>query len=43
MGSDDGLRVPAWNPTDLADACIHLLANLTFFPVGGYLLRALEW
>lgn len=37
MGSDGAIRVPELNPTDLADACIHLLATFTFFPVGSYL------
>lgn len=36
-------RVLELEPTATAHACIHLLAGLPFFPVGGYLFGALEW
>lgn len=36
-------RVLELEPTATAHACIHLLAALPFFPVGGYLFGALEW
>ena len=38
MESVGAIRVLELTPTAIAEACIHLLAGLTFFPVGGYLL-----
>lgn len=42
-GSDGACWTPELGPTVVIDACIHLLAGLAFFPVGGYLSGALEW
>ena len=42
-GSDGACWTPELGPTVVIDACIHLLAGLAFFPVGGYLSGASEW